>query len=226
MSIDKAVLIGHDWGATMSWRMCIFFPDRVRAVCSIGIPYYPPTDEFIDAEAIAAMAPQFGYLKLLGDCEATAGRLERAPTRFYNAVFHHTARIPADLESILLGVENGSEPWYSTPSSLLSTEERDYYVEQAKTSGFLGGCRYYGARRLDFDQERELPQRHILQDALYIHVRRSVDEPDASAVGGGMAAFVPRLETKAVDGSGHWVLWEKQTEISALLLEWLARVAG
>lgn len=36
---DAAVLVGHDWGAAVTYRAAAIAPDRVRAVCGVGIPH-------------------------------------------------------------------------------------------------------------------------------------------------------------------------------------------
>ena len=35
----QAILIGHDWGAPIVWNTALFFPDRVRAVAGLSVPY-------------------------------------------------------------------------------------------------------------------------------------------------------------------------------------------
>lgn len=38
----KPVLIaGHDWGATVAWDLCLFRPDRVKAIVALGVPFLP-----------------------------------------------------------------------------------------------------------------------------------------------------------------------------------------
>jgi len=34
-------VVGHDWGAQVAWHLCLFRPDRVRAVVALGVPYFP-----------------------------------------------------------------------------------------------------------------------------------------------------------------------------------------
>ncbi|CAN1836576.1 Epoxide hydrolase A [Linum perenne] len=38
LGIDKAFVVGHDWGAAMCWYLALFRPDRVRAVVNLSIP--------------------------------------------------------------------------------------------------------------------------------------------------------------------------------------------
>jgi pimeloyl-ACP methyl ester carboxylesterase len=41
--VDRVHLVGHDWGASLSWRIAGSYPDRVDrlAVCSVGAPMTP-----------------------------------------------------------------------------------------------------------------------------------------------------------------------------------------
>src|SRR4051794_22381472 len=36
---DRAVLVGHDWGAAIAYRAAELAPDRVRALCAVAIPH-------------------------------------------------------------------------------------------------------------------------------------------------------------------------------------------
>src|SRR5690349_16100831 len=35
----QAILIGHDWGAPIVWNTSLFFPEKVRAVAGLSVPY-------------------------------------------------------------------------------------------------------------------------------------------------------------------------------------------
>lgn len=37
----RVLLVGHDWGATVAWDVCLFRPDRVAAVVCLGVPFLP-----------------------------------------------------------------------------------------------------------------------------------------------------------------------------------------
>lgn len=39
LEVDSAVLVGHDWGAAVTYRAAVLAPDRVRAVCAVAIPH-------------------------------------------------------------------------------------------------------------------------------------------------------------------------------------------
>ncbi|KAJ0791049.1 putative soluble epoxide hydrolase [Helianthus annuus] len=52
LGLDKVYLVGHDWGAIISWYMCLFRPDRVKALVNMSVVYTPrnplvkPLDQF------------------------------------------------------------------------------------------------------------------------------------------------------------------------------------
>jgi pimeloyl-ACP methyl ester carboxylesterase len=36
---ERAVLVGHDWGASIAYRAAVLAPERVRAICAVAIPH-------------------------------------------------------------------------------------------------------------------------------------------------------------------------------------------
>ncbi|KAJ8423126.1 hypothetical protein Cgig2_027340 [Carnegiea gigantea] len=43
LGVEQAFVVGHDWGAEVAWYLCLFRPDRVRALINLGLPYRPPS---------------------------------------------------------------------------------------------------------------------------------------------------------------------------------------
>jgi pimeloyl-ACP methyl ester carboxylesterase len=38
---ERAVVVGHDWGAPVAWHTAMMRPDRVRGVVGLSVPYRP-----------------------------------------------------------------------------------------------------------------------------------------------------------------------------------------
>src|SRR5207253_11480898 len=38
---ERAVVVGHDWGAPVAWHTALFRPDRVRGVVGLSVPFRP-----------------------------------------------------------------------------------------------------------------------------------------------------------------------------------------
>lgn len=66
LGLESAVLVGHDWGATLVYGAAAMAPDRVRAIVPIAIPH-PRTlkpDGAVKAAGMLVMARHFLYFKL------------------------------------------------------------------------------------------------------------------------------------------------------------------
>ncbi len=66
LGLESAVLVGHDWGATLVYGAAAMAPERVRAIVPIAIPH-PRTlkpDGAIKAMGMLVMARHFLYFKL------------------------------------------------------------------------------------------------------------------------------------------------------------------
>ncbi|KAJ0559998.1 putative soluble epoxide hydrolase [Helianthus annuus] len=38
---EKVFVVGHDWGAFVAWHLCMFRPDRVKALVNLSVPFIP-----------------------------------------------------------------------------------------------------------------------------------------------------------------------------------------
>ena len=73
----------------------------------------------------------------------------------------------------------------------------------------------YPISMLDLDSQ-------ISQPAMMVTASHDAALPPSMA--DGMKNFVPKLEMHHVEGSGHWILWEKPAECNQLLETFLAKI--
>lgn len=38
---DKVFVVGHDWGAAIAWALCLYRPDKVRALVNMSVAFSP-----------------------------------------------------------------------------------------------------------------------------------------------------------------------------------------
>ncbi|MFS7943635.1 putative soluble epoxide hydrolase [Helianthus anomalus] len=38
---EKVFVVGHDWGAIIAWNLCMFRPDRVKALVNLSVAFMP-----------------------------------------------------------------------------------------------------------------------------------------------------------------------------------------
>lgn len=227
IDIPKAVFLGHDWGGKFVWRMCLYHPERVIAVCGVCTPYLPPRREYMPLEVMAKYVPQFFYQLWLADSEIAGKTLDNSPERIFRALFRRPTewasypnRLPLP-EMISRAGSDLQHPVYSDPPNFMSEEELQYYVENYAKAGFTSACRTYATTKIDFETELSLPD-VIPHRALFI---AAADDPVLKPeMGAEMAKFMPNLTTAYVKDAGHWVLMEQPEEVNRALLEWLATI--
>jgi pimeloyl-ACP methyl ester carboxylesterase len=70
LDVDRAHIVGHDWGAVVAWRLATDFPDRVHTLTAVSVPH--PT-AFTDAIANDAdqqrRSAYFGLFRQAGHAE-------------------------------------------------------------------------------------------------------------------------------------------------------------
>jgi soluble epoxide hydrolase/lipid-phosphate phosphatase len=229
LKIAKAVFAGHDWGGRMVWRMCLYHPERVLAVCGVCSPYEPPRKTYLPLEVVVEKVPQFKYQQFLANTDVSGKALDTSPRRLLTAMFRKPSEMGPrstrlSLRKTLMAVDSDvSHPVFTQRSTLLSEAELSYYVEQYSASKFASACQTYATGKIDFENELGLP-RVINHQALFIGAANdAVLKPEMAR---GMAKVVPNLETKIIQDAGHWVLWEQKEEVNATLSEWLGKIAA
>lgn len=227
LNIEKAVFIGHDWGGAMVWRMCLYHPSRVLAVCGVCTPYTPPHKQYLDMDTVIQFVPAFEYQKFLANTADAACYLDSSPRRLFTALYRRfdesapRSERPGPFSDTLRGVKDSSHWVYTKKSTLLSDEEMDFYVKMYTETGFQSNCNYYGTRKIDFDTELGLP---VILNLPALYIGADKDAILSPAMAKKMPQVIPNLEMKVVKNAGHWVLWEQTEQVNAILTEWIAKI--
>lgn len=225
----RILLLGHDWGGAIVYRIALWHPALIRAVISVCTPYARPSKTFVPlAEMVRSVLPNFGYQMQLasGVVEEAIAALGKDGVRvFLNAMYgargprREVGFVPERglvLESLaLLGT-----------TRLLGPEELDYYVEAYSRHGLRGPLNWYRTRELNFRDEKPLAAVKDLKitcPVLFVVAKR--DEALPPSMGRGMERGFEDLTVKEVD-AGHWALWQRPEECNALIGKFLERVLG
>jgi len=214
-NIQKVILLGHDWGGEVVWRMCLYYPNRVLAVGSVCTAYVPRSPKFFSIEDVVKRAPAFAYQAYLAGPKA-AKDLEANTGAFFNNLY----RKSSDETSGLLMRTDGSFIIENDlpKTTLLSRQEFNYYVQQYQKRGFQGCLNWYRTRRVNWESEANLPVT-ISHPALIITAGKDfVLTPQLTAK---MESYIPNLKRGHVEEAGHWVLMEKPDEVLSIIKDWL-----
>jgi pimeloyl-ACP methyl ester carboxylesterase len=220
-----AVLVGHDWGANLTWATALLYPELVRAVVALSIPFYPqPRDP---AEIHRFSEGRFDFASYFQKRGAAEAELEADPRAFFRRFFvgmsgdapagtidYQFLKKPADAK-LLDGFPDppALPPW-------LTEQDVDVYSSaytRTRLGGILGFFRNMVA---DHGALRTASARAPAQPVLFIGgavepaVRFGSVEP--------MKAALPDLRgVRVLPGCGHWVQQERASEVNAAIVDFL-----
>jgi pimeloyl-ACP methyl ester carboxylesterase len=206
VSAERAVVVGHDWGAFVGWHLALAHPERVAAVGGLSVPFVP-----------RAPAPPIGLMRTgLGE-------------DFYIVWFQQPGladeALGRDVRRTLTTSKQWTAEWGAADDQprrpdWLTEEDLRLYVESFERTGFAGGLNYY--RNIDRNWELGAPlaDRRIEQPALFITGSR--DPVRRFMPAEAMDGWVTDLrEIVIIEGAGHWVQQERPEEVNAALLRFL-----
>jgi pimeloyl-ACP methyl ester carboxylesterase len=157
---DRAVVVGHDWGAVTLWALCQLHPDRVEAAVPMTVRYLPPgsTPPTVGLEQLSG--GKFFYALYFQQVGPPERELEADPYTTIGKMLWNVSGSSSPADPTL---GNGTLPRAGTglltgmddiPPELppwISKEEIDYYAAEFERTGFFGAISYY--RNIDANWE-------------------------------------------------------------------------
>jgi pimeloyl-ACP methyl ester carboxylesterase len=237
VGVERAAIVGHDWGGPVAWHSALLRPDRFDAVAALSVHWAG-----IAPRATPSVRPTEGMRAAMGDAflyilyfqePGVAERemdvdLRRTLRQFLYAL---SGDVPRDQYRFfdpqardIWGVLN--EP----PGALdwLSDEDLDVFVGAFAHHGtFFGGLNWY--RNIDRNNELLAPfaGRTIDQPALFVGAEFDSIFGQTPESVLATRAHVPNLrEPIWVKGSGHWIQQEEPSMVNDALLDFLREVDG
>ncbi len=222
---DKAVFVGHDWGAPVVWNLALRAPERVRAVVGLSVPFLPrgDTDPITLFESI--FADTFFYMLYFqepGVADADLGRDPRDTIRrFMSAI---SAEGAADTFRPLPRHGTRLADWLTDLRALpdwLTERDLDFYATEFTRTGFTGGLNWYRNMRRNWELTEDLAHTKVVAPALFI--AGDQDPVVTMAPPTGMEEWVPDLRgTLMLPGTGHWTQQERPAEVNTALVDFLS----
>ncbi|KAK4905947.1 hypothetical protein LTR49_024833 [Elasticomyces elasticus] len=213
----QIILLGHDWGGTVVYRIALWYPEIVIAVLSVCTPYARPNKTCTPIEDLVKKLPNFAYQKQLA-----SGEVEKR--------IRSTQEIRDLLNAMYEGVAQGARAGFVSEQGVLFTnlhglkrthllteEELDYYAGAYSRNDLRGTLNWYRARQLNHTDEQEMANvkgLKITQPALFISARRDKSLPHSMSR--GMEQHFNTLKRAEVD-AGHWALWQVPDEFNSII---------
>lgn len=199
LGLERAALVGHDWGSIIAWEVARAHPGRVERLVSLNVPYrghpggFPPTSYLAEH-----LADRFGYVLMFQEpgvaeawfAEDLAGRLA--------SVYRRAA----------------VDPDFLTP------EELETFVAAFREGGMRGPLNLY--RNIDVNAAAGQPYVGDPITVPALVIAADSDPVLPVSLTEGMERWVPDLRVEVVERCGHWTQQERPEVVSRLLVEFLA----
>ncbi|MYY81872.1 alpha/beta fold hydrolase [Streptomyces sp. SID335] len=241
---ETAVVVGHDWGATVAAHSALVRPDVFRAVGLLGVPYTPPGGPR-PSEVFAGMGGDeefyVSYFQEPGRAEAEIEPDVRGwLAGFYAALSGDTMPGPdaPDPHFVSRGgrlrdrfpAVTGVPPVPGAPGASgarlpawLDERDLDVYAEEFERTGLTGALNRY--RAMDRDWEDLTPRfagAPVRRPSLFVG---GALDASTTWLADAIEAFpdtLPGLRSSHVlDGCGHWVQQERPDEVNGIVTDWL-----
>jgi pimeloyl-ACP methyl ester carboxylesterase len=224
---EKAVIVGHDWGAPMAWNSAALHPDRYRAVIGLSVPYLPrgpmPPLQMMNA----MFQNNFFYILYFqepGVAEAEFESDVRKSMRLFTWGASGEARAVGGFGTAMVNKPKDSKLFEGVPNvegvpPWMTEADLDVYVEQFTKGGFRGPINRYRCMDIDWNEMPELQDKKIEQPALFIY--GEADGVMSFAPMDPMKQFVPNLKIVSFPDIGHWTQQEKAKETNDAIIEFL-----
>lgn len=235
---EDATVVGHDWGAIVSWHFALLHPERVNAIVGMSVPYGGRARQSPIATWRAKYEDEFYYILYFQELDAQGkgiaeqefdGKARQLLERLL--VSPDTPRGTPEITDPKRAA-GGMLPRLAPPlerPSWLTAEDLDSYVRQFETSGFRGGINYYRNFHRNWELTPHLEGARVPQPALFISgaldqvIRGANHEQLGALLHHGVADL---RGIHLIENVGHWVQQEAATETNILLEEFLSTAVG
>ncbi|MBC7767491.1 MAG: alpha/beta hydrolase [Phycisphaerales bacterium] len=231
-----AILMGHDWGAPIVWHSAVLYPEKVRAVAGLSVPYYalPPAPLNHIFKAMYTDQGKFFYMSYFQDEGVAEAEFEadvRGSLRrlYYASSANSNGRWGTLSKPVGEPMLHGLDDPEAFPS-WLSTADLDYYVGEFERSGFRGPVNRYRNFERDWALMNGVADRVIRQPSLFVAgaqdmVLKMFGDGQIETMTARMREVMSDLRgVHILPDAGHWTQQERPAATTRVLLDWLKAV--
>ena len=240
LGAERAIWVGHDWGAPVVWTLASHFPERCHGVANLCVPYYAkgfapqnflpfadralyPEDEFPWAqwEYMAFYEQNFAHAR--AGFEADVANTVKAMFRKGNPAAAGTPSRTALVRKNngWFGATNAAPDVPRDPDVLTEADWHAYSAALSRT-GFFGPDSWYMNHAANIAYAKGAKNNGCLtMPTLFLHGAYDYTcETMISRLAEPMRQDCADL-TEVVVPSGHWMAQEKPRHVNATLAKWL-----
>lgn len=226
---ERAVMVGHDWGAIVAWQTVQFYPNRFDGLIAMSVPFAGRQERSPMVEWRETFGDNFYYILYHNEPNGVAEREYDSNPRELLSRLYLSPRSPRESPAIT-DPRASAGGWIGrlgAPKSLpswLSAFDLNYFVGEFERAGFRGGVNYYRNFHRNWELTESLKNAHIGIPTLFIAGERDVVIGGASEarLQGAMSRVVNDLRgVILVPEVGHWVQQEAPDVVNQAISDFL-----
>jgi epoxide hydrolase A/B len=225
---ERAVWVGHDWGAIVVWNAPLLHPDRVAAVAALSVPPLPRPHASPTRLWRRTFGENFFYILYFQEPGVADAELDGDPARVMRRMMG-SLRASDDHSAGLRMLAPGPEGFVDRlpePDGLpdwISQDELDHYINEFSRTGFTGGLNWYRNFDRNWETTAEFDGAMIEVPCLFVG---GTADPVLAFTRADRAPEVVSGPYRQVmiDGAGHWLQQERPDEVNSALLDFLKGV--
>ncbi|KAF7563949.1 hypothetical protein G7046_g139 [Stylonectria norvegica] len=207
---EPVILGGHGWGASLAWRLALYYPRLVRGIFSFGVPFFPPRPSTRLFESAMEDSPALPYESQLASSAAQV-IVTKTPSHlrgFLNAMYGGVTPDGLPGFNTREGIIEERLPNIGR-SPLMTLEMIDHFVQEYSRTGMHGPMNWYRTRHINTKDERSLACRDA---KTRLHIPAMLVMPGQDPMSPSSLAdeqeryFTAGLRKEAVPEASHWVL--------------------
>lgn len=220
---ERAVIVGHDWGANVAWQFALLHPARTRAVAALSVPFLARSEHPPIATMRVLFEGKFFYILHFQEPGVADAELAADVRETMLRLFGGLRSTSAGFSGALAGDDRGFVqrlPAVDGPPEWLGADDLAVYVESFERTGFTGGLNWYRCMDRNWELTAGLAGARVTVPACFI---AGAEDPVIAMW--PVAAMADHLDdlraTVLIDGAGHWVQQERPVEVNEALLAFL-----
>ena len=230
---ERAILIGHDWGAPICWNTAALHPSRVSAVAGLSVPYRKRGPMSSIDLWRKLYEGRFFYQLYFQDEGVAEAELEADVRRSLRKIYYS---ISGDAPSAELWGKKGPaatlldglpdpEPF----PAWLSEDDIAYFTAAFEHGGFRGPLNRYRCQRLDWEELPQLSDLTVDQPSFFVAGTRDLVRNFVPGMDLYEAADAECTDFRGkvlIEGVGHWVQQEAPAHVNEALLGFLQQLGA
>ncbi|MFJ8604256.1 alpha/beta fold hydrolase [Streptomyces shenzhenensis] len=228
----SAMIVGHDWGATIAATSALLRPDVFSAVGLLSVPYTPPGGPR-PSEVFAAMGgPEEFYVSYFQEPGRAEAEIEPDVrgwlAGFYAALSADTMPPPGAPDPHFVGAGGKLRDRFPAGRlpGWLGEGELDVYAAEFERTGLTGALNRYRTMDRDWADLADVHGAPVTQPSLFVGGGLDASTTWLADAIEAYPTTLPGLTAAhLLDGCGHWIQQERPERVNTLLTEWLAEVA-